>query len=480
MAMAAGHFETGGDPEERKALEWIESQGPPALYASGKEERTEVRAYVPVNDDHGGIVRRPRQDRSFLRVRPDHDCVFLIWPSSEPTEELRAALQRVCAKVTRIGHSSSFAQMWVVPAGQEPAANLVPSDSSASERLRVAESGTLQCLEEDFRLAEIAEYSNLSEALTAAKGKELKRLKAEIASTFPGGPPQPTHPQLSSWQGYQRVGSNMVDESVFEGPFDPNFIVLSKLEGLNLGLESTLQLTSALRRQAMDRCPAPKSAPEWLSGHDESGKPSARPHVAFFPLPFVGSNHADGHVMGLGIAIPGKFPVKDGSTRAAELQTFLGPLFFEQTGEERIIRIEREKVWQWDLVREERERPPEALRAKTWIMPSRLWASVTPVVLHHYPKRREGDVERILREAFVSAHFPEPTKISVRPVSRFEGAGHARAIPFFTEGGESLCRYQTHITVEFDRQVRGPMLIGRGRFRGYGLLRPLNQPENVK
>ena len=102
------------------------------------------------------------------------------------------------------------------------------------------------------------------------------------------------------------------------------------------------------------------------------------------------------------------------------------------------------------------------------------WASVTPVVLHHYPKRtRENDVERILLEAFESAGLPRPVEIRVRPVSVFEGAGHVKMMPEFTEGGQKLCRYQVHVAVRFPSSVEGPVLVGQGRFRGYGLLRPV-------
>jgi len=131
-------------------------------------------------------------------------------------------------------------------------------------------------------------------------------------------------------------------------------------------------------------------------------------------------------------------------------------------------------LWEWELEREKRDYPPMTLRASTWIGPSAGWASVTPVVLHHHPKRgRENDVERILLEAFESAGLPRPIEMRIQSVSIFEGAGHARSMPQFTEGGEKLCRYQTHIVARFPFRVQGPVLIGRGRFRGYGLLRPI-------
>lgn len=67
MAMASAYFEAGADPAEREALEWLEAVPAPALRASEADERTRVRAYVPVNDVHGGILGRPRQDRAFPR-----------------------------------------------------------------------------------------------------------------------------------------------------------------------------------------------------------------------------------------------------------------------------------------------------------------------------------------------------------------------------------------------------------------------------
>jgi CRISPR-associated protein Csb2 len=86
MALTAAHFESGADPAERAALEWLEAAAPPAMLASDAEERSLVRAYVPVNDDHSGIFGRARQERAFPRVRPHDDCVYFIW-SAPPSME---------------------------------------------------------------------------------------------------------------------------------------------------------------------------------------------------------------------------------------------------------------------------------------------------------------------------------------------------------------------------------------------------------
>jgi len=154
----------------------------------------------------------------------------------------------------------------------------------------------------------------------------------------------------------------------------------------------------------------------------------------------------------------------------------IGPLLFDSTGAPRSIHLWRDgksgRVWDWFLDRETRESPPMTLRPGTWTGPSRVWASVTPVVLHHHPKRREGEVERIAREAFASALLPEPFGLVISPVSFHPGAGHIRSMPEYGEGGAGMCRYQVHMKVEFASPVYGPVLVGRGRFRGYGLFRP--------
>jgi CRISPR-associated protein Csb2 len=292
--------------------------------------------------------------------------------------------------------------MWVVAPGQEPVPNWLPDAPLEDIRMRVTAAGTLRSLEDTFNAAAIERYEDRAAALTTAKGKAKATLKRELEAEFPGGPPESRRPQLVLWQGYGRAAAARDAEQIATGPFDENVIVLTKREGPTLGLESTLQLTEALRNSAMIAAGEP--APEWVSGHDSTGAPSRRPHLACFPLPHVGFEHADGHVMGLGIAIPGEITAKGDWLRSS-----LGSLFFDPaTGEERDIHLWRNRigsgnfpvkttrVWDWTLEREKRERPPWSLQRLSWTRASRIWASVTPVVLHHYPKNRNGDVERIV------------------------------------------------------------------------------------
>lgn len=476
MALAAAYFESGKPLLERQALEWLESQPPPVIRASPAQPRSFYETYVPVNDDHKGILARPRQPRTFPKTRPEDDTVFLSWPATPP-DTLRQPLDQLCAKVTRIGHSSSLVQLWLAGALTPTPSDWLPQDNLNARRLRVATPGTLRYLEDCFAQHDLDEYFDLASQIDSAKGAAAARLKKQLKLRFPDGVPQPERPRLSVWQGYGPSPAATAAPAPVSGPFDPDFIVLYPEEGRTLGLESTLQLTGALRNTAMVAAGA--NPPEWLTGHASDGSPSRHPHAAFFPLPFLYHPHADGRVMGLGIALPRQLSLSpDG--RAALRQT-LGPLFFDpQSGASRPLKIWRNnalrgKVWDWLLRREDRETPPYSLRTSTWTGPSQRWATVTPLVLHHYPKRRTGHVEEIVREAFLSAGFPAPDELLISPAPAFPAAPHIHSMPPFTEGGESLCRYQVHVKAYFAEPVRGPILVGRGRFRGYGLLAPYRE-----
>jgi CRISPR-associated protein Csb2 len=406
-------------------------------------------------------------------MRLDDPFVYLKWNSVIP-ENLQSGLERLCNKVTRIGHSSSLVQMWVAE-GVASGVEWQPSEQFSDRRMRITERGTLAYLASAFNAKAQEEYGRLDEMLEASTGKLKREARKQIDERFPEGAPMPTRPMLTRWQGYMQVSTESEKVAAQSSPFEPGLLIFRCIaEQRVLGMEATLPLTTALRDAAMKA--TGQNVPEWLSGHQPDGRPSLKPHAAFFPLPFVGAKYADGHLMGLAMAIPREID-SYGETKEETLRRVIGSLLFREDGQEKAIRLWRtrgaEPLWEWKLERETRNYPPMTLRADTWTGPSAEWGSVTPVVLHHYPKRaRDNEVERILFQAFESAGLPRPVAMRITPVSVFEGVGHVKAMPEFTEGGERLCRYQVHLVVRFPSVVEGPVLVGRGRFRGYGLLRP--------
>jgi CRISPR-associated protein Csb2 len=61
----------------------------------------------------------------------------------------------------------------------------------------------------------------------------------------------------------------------------------------------------------------------------------------------------------------------------------------------------------------------------------------------------------------------------VTPVSAHLGAPAAHEFPRLQRKDGSECRH-THAILIFSQPVIGPVLLGAGRYRGYGLCRPLH------
>lgn len=494
MALAAAWFETGEDPTEGEALRWLEAQDPPAIAASDATVRRSMDgrplvSYVPVNDarmgkklpveDDMGKLRkaglavlpehRSRQPRAFPVAIPHQPVVHLIWPQADPGE-YRAPLERLAHKLTHVGHSASLVQAWLVDKAVE--AVWEPSAGAVQHRLRVPAPGRLNDLRARCNQDAVLDYARLAADIDAAKGKEKKRMKESMIERFGEQRPVTLRPQPGRWQGYARRVETLEAEAK-GGVFDPNLLVLS-LSGRRLSLSATLKLTEALRGALMAVCPK-QPPPEWFSGHAADGRPSREPHLALFPLPFVGAERADGRVMGLGLALPGGLD-------PMEAADCLGGVLHEtDSGLPRATRLFDGKWFECVVEPETRESPPVSLRVQPWVRASRTWASVTPVVMdrHHDGADKWMHAAEGIKDACERIGLPRPREVLLHPVSLIEGVPHAREFPPMVRKSDGGRRHHSHAVIVFDEAVRGPVLVGAGRFRGYGLFRPADQGRSA-
>ena len=277
-------------------------------------------------------------------------------------------------------------------------------------------------------------------------------------------------PVPGRWQGYEKSRRAPVD-STRQSVFDPRIIVFS-IVGKRASLPATLKLTGALRGLLMRNCPE-QPPPEWFSGHCLDGSPSPEPHLALAPLPFVGSRHADGRIMGLTLVLPGGLApqvaggclesiLRDSGTGLVREHRLFGGDWFEC-----IIELDT------------RESPPINLDPATWTAPSRVWASVTPVVLNRHfdgEDRWERAAESV-KDMCGRIGLPRPREVLLHPVSLVEGVPHAREFPQLTRKRDGGRQSHGHALFIFDEPVCGPVLIGAGRFRGYGLCRPMERSD---
>lgn len=503
MALAAAYFETRPYPseaetvvhweEEAEALRWLERQDPPKIFATECDLRSVVDIYVPPNDmgpTKKTVVpayRTNRQPRTLPTVRPHQDTVYLQWSSQPLSQQMVAALDRLCAKVIRIGHSSSMVRMWVE--GNKPSVsfNWIPEESNPAQisgplqRMRVVSAGCLEYLRDQYNGEAVERFYDFTVRIQSTKGKEQKQIKAEFEEVFgvswKASLPTPSsrRPVLSIACAY-RNSEAKADASVQpqESFFDNQLLILDKREGPVLGLESTWQLLTALRG-AIEKAASP--TPEWISGHQADGRPSEKPHLALLPLAFVGHDHADGHLLGVALAFPKNIPQQ-------ERGKLIGRLLYDAAGAPKDLRLTMGKLGIWTLGEEQRPAPPLALRSTTWTGPSEVWASVSPVVLDQHPKSdqhkdRSGflaEVAEIVTASCRRIGLPDPIEIDIDKTSWHLGAPRAKpgpnGFPLMPQRPGGPNRRQVHVWLRFDRPVLGPVLLGAGRYRGYGFCKP--------
>lgn len=434
MALTGAYFETDSSTNERAALEWLEAIDPPLLSASlAFEEHAPVPVYVPVNGDRRNMespikvmpAERKRDRRFFPAVIPENDTVYFIWQSNLSAEH-RSALERLCARVGYVGDTSSLVQMWVED--NPPAPTLIPTGPTHfTQRLRVPYAGRLKDLEADYRRdAEAGEYRQ----------------------------------RVFRW-GHYRVPETP-EQPVSSTNF--NLYILRREDGPTLGITDTLALTEALRGAVITVHPQ-QPPPEWVSGHALDGKRSQRDHLAFVALPNVDNEHADGTLKGVALAVPKAVP-------RADIDACLGGLFGWEEPKPATLTMGRLGVWR--ILPQDSLRALVALRPETWCGPSRRWATVTPIVLDHYPKQ-DSDWEEIVARACERIGLPRPQEVVLVPGSLFIGAPPAKQFPPLPRKFGKGQYLHVHALIIFAEEVRGPVLLGAGRYRGYGLCRPYRQ-----
>jgi len=479
MAMAAAHFQTGDAADERLALLWLEEQSAPLISAGEILPRQSVTSYVPVNDSPGDMktpiasapgFTRLRQPRTFAKAWLADDTVFLHWPNLDASQHL-PALSELCAKVSRIGHSSSLVQMWASDE-QAPAPTWEPHAKGRLE-LRVHGAGSLAGLEEKYNREGVTECHELEDraADNELKKKERDAAKALLKERFPNGAPPRLRPEMNLSQTYRRVG----ETPVLRAPgtvFDSRIIMVSlkRIDGpfRQLGLAATLDLTKRCRDALLEHLDGVDA--EALTGHDPATKESSKnPHLAIVPLAFVGREHASGGILGLGFALPENVtPAVRQHFNRALASLCKNDLLLDRKG-------------RWKLL------PPDdrdSFRPTQWTGDNQgvdLWATVTPFVYDRHSKAKDKaayqeELADGIREAWKNVKHPDNpatlTEVIITPVSAHLGALPAHAYPRLRRKDGSERRH-CHAILRFDQPITGPLILGAGRYRGYGFCRPM-------
>lgn len=436
-----------------------------AAAASGSESAKMIAGALEILPEH-----RSKQGRWFPTVVPADPNVWLSWPQSEPTDGQLVALDRLCSRVARLGHSSTLVSCRVTTE-RPPEPRFVPG-ASEGMTLRVPRPGMIARLEKDF-------------------------------AAHQGGPQGPL-PSGSAVYGPPGATKTVVPPPLLGGDWIvlpmPRPLVPGGPEALRL--TRSLDVTRAVRNALLSHSAEPVA--EVISGHQRGERPSAalqRPHLAVVTLPNVSSRHSDGSVLGVALVLPAgatldeRRAVEDairawsatngltvvlGSSSARVLRFQLDPAGLDPASD-----TDRDPL---RVVAEQRT----TLRRATWCRPSTEWATATPVALDRFPgdlasprpgvraKAEEAAAGTLVR-ACRFAGLPEPTDVEVDS-NAFLGAvpsanrkGRLGGFPPFIAGTSGQVRLGVHARLRFAEPVAGPVLIGAGRYLGYGLCLPLDR-----
>jgi CRISPR-associated protein Csb2 len=483
MALAAAHYQTGANPRERAALIWLEAlSNPPVIHAAEASPRSTVTQFVPVNDRAGPAkavmhslpLTRDRQPRTFARAWLAEDTVFLHWPEADPTPAIRESLAQLCGKVTRIGHSSSLVQMWVAEDVPKKLSRWTPDEERATQFLRVTGEGTLAGLDLAFNGDAMKRYEELLLAeFDAPDKKAASATRKKRDAEFPHGAPESRRPRLSIFRGYSCGEDAGSTGKARQTVFSPHLLlfVLERENGpyLHLDLACTLAVTDRWREALLSHAnDLSAEARSILSGHAKDGRPSEQPHCAFLPLAFLGHAHADARLSGIALALPAS---ANGELRIQVLRA--------------LSRVTNEglsigRLGKWRVEPVTMARPPATLRGPTWTAHpdgAMRWSSVTPIVYDQHPKAKDkvaymNEVATMISTGCERVGLPQPREVIVTPVSAHLGAPPAHAFPRLRRKDGSERRH-THAILVFDEPIVGPVVIGAGRYRGYGFFRPM-------
>jgi len=223
------------------------------------------------------------------------------------------------------------------------------------------------------------------------------------------------------------------------------------------------------------------AVPALISGHYPDGTPVSYPHMAVVPLADVGSPCSEGRLLGIAIVFPRETDGErqnmehdspdDPSGRTIRWRTFDRLL-------NAVTELELGKLGVWSI-----RRVPVAdtkLQLRRYTQPARRWASVTPIVRDKFPKaknpvERHAKIVAIVASACQNIGLPVPRAVSVYRHAAIKGVPSAHpwgkapertgwALPGFLSR-----RVLTHAIIEFSEPVRGPVIVGAGRYAGLGL-----------
>lgn len=441
------------DPVHDAALNWLERQPAPRLRVSARTAEAAVprSAWVPTNataeKNPTHLTLPGRTNGGTPKVWPQRavaqPLVELQWPSDPPPGVL-AVLELLAKAVPYIGRATGHAfvharvtdaelgggdREWEV---WEPAA--ASSPAVGRHELRVPYPGYLERLRWAYEQQEPSWQ----------QAKSISYVRAGQAAPGAVGQAEP-------------VAGPYADLLTFA--FPPRF---------SLRPELTLKLTEGLRRKVrrlLDDAGHDVESMLAVHGHLPSGD-ATRP-CAFLALPFVGREHADGRLRGVGVALPhGLDP--------AHRRALLAVLLRAGGGLRRLAVPTLDVAVPVSYVGAAHTQVDSlySVRPERWTRASREWASALPMVLDHFPKRHGRLIEESVATSCSLAGLPGPESVEILRTGAYVPGGPSLPAHALRRKDQERPLPSRHVRVRFSEPVTGPVVLGSKKNFGLGLCLP--------
>jgi CRISPR-associated protein Csb2 len=423
---------------------------------------------------------RGKQGRTYPTVIPDQPTVWFVWRSAQPSREVSDTLDALLARVARLGHSSTLVSCRATETGPDSDPAWVPGGTDGGTRIRVPRKGLIDRLELAFATHHGEEPRTLPAGMLNYQSPRQDR-PHELRVPHLGG----------TWYILGFAGR----------PFP----------AASQALAVARTARSALLHHASQPVPAIISGHKRQPGTSGPTPPLADSHLAVVPLLNAGNPHSDGTIYGIALILPAECADEDRLAVENALRSWAAAnrnnddefkLRLPDGPESRLneytlmdLGVDRGKPGS------EAEWLNTALtsRRKTttrdyWCRPAKRWLTVTPIALDKFPgnlrsvkpgarDRAEAEAAASVARACVNAGLADnadDVTVSIRldaplvgipasPAGRYTPG--KRQYPNF-QTGSGVPRACVHAEIEFREPVRGPVLIGAGRYLGYGLCLP--------
>ena len=417
-------------------LAFLEGLGPPVIHAEASPKHQQLRERFVVLARKTAAAKYTHQEypaRRGLPVRPGvrvalrHAAVSYVWAGAEPRTFLRALRLRA-ARIGYLGCADSPVRVRVSTSFDETGSRALHAftpDSKGTCFISVPRPGRhLKALE--------AAYEAWLEHGASAGRSQFPALR----NLLPYAGPDDVVGQQEAGRvvAWLRVRPSVPGRRIADVTAALKAAVMSKYQRLHGG-------------------PLPRE----LHGHGYQG--TGYEIARYLALPNVGYKYSDGRILGAAVWLP----------RSCDEATAVRTSSAARSVESLQTANLRVKVAPWDG-----QPTPATATPRRWLRKSHAWTTAVPAVHERFGKLDIAELRRWCRHA----GLPELVwfRSSRVPIALGALSLHPTEVHLPERQSVSPAKPYSHIEMHFAEAVRGPVVIGGGRSRGFGLCVPTDKP----